>query len=340
ADRHNRRPRYDRQAASAAARLHRGAGGAMRLLHQRHDHGRERDPRSDSAAERAGGARGTCRQSVPLRHARPHHPRGAARRARWRQDVSALTRRQFGQAAGALVLSFTLSPRLGRAAAAKLPGSLEKNRMLDAWLRINADGSATIFAGKVELGQGILTALAQIAAEELDLPLARVAMISGDTAQPPDEESPSGSQSIEYGGTAVRLACAEALALLLARAAARLDTPAERLTVADGTIRAPDGRSIGYGELAAELDLHRDVTAKVEPKPTPSHKIVGTSTLRRDIPAKVTGGVAYVQDLRLPGMVHGRVVRPPRHGAKLVAVDAAQAGAMPGVITVVRDGTF
>ena len=254
--------------------------------------------------------------------------------------MSALTRRQFGQAAGALLLSFTLSPRLARAAAAKLPGSLEKNRTLDAWLRINADGSATIFAGKVELGQGILTALAQIAAEELDLPLARLAMISGDTAQTPDEEYTSGSQSIEYGGTAVRLACAEARALLLARAAARLGTPAERLTVADGTIRAPDGRSIGYGELAAELDLHREVTAKVEPKPASSHKIVGTSTLRRDIPAKVTGGVAYVQDLRLPGMVHGRVVRPPRYGAKLQAVDAARAGAMPGVITVVREGSF
>src|SRR5262249_45919782 len=159
-----------------------------------------------------------------LRHPWPHHPRGAARRAERRQDVSALTRRQFGQAAGALVLLFTLSPPLARAAAAELPGSLEKNRMLDAWLRINADGSATVFAGKVELARGILTALAQIAPEEPDLPLARVAMISGDTAQTPDEEYTSGSQSIEYGGTAVRLACAEARALLLARAAARLDT--------------------------------------------------------------------------------------------------------------------
>jgi nicotinate dehydrogenase subunit B len=165
-------------------------------------------------------------------------------------------------------------------------------------------------------------------------------MISGDTAQTPDEEYTSGSQSIEYGGTAIRLACAEARALLLARAATRLDTPAERLTVADGTIRALDDRRLGYGELAAELDLHREVTAKVEPKPASSHKIVGTSTLRRDIPGKVTGGVAYVQDLRLPGMVHGRVVRPPRYGAKLEAVDAAKVGALPGMITVVRDGSF
>ena len=254
--------------------------------------------------------------------------------------MNALTRRQFGKAAGALVLSFTLTPPFARAAPAKLPGSLDKNRMLDAWLRINADGSATIFTGKVELGQGILTALAQIAAEELELPLARVAMISGDTAQTPDEEYTSGSQSIEYGGTAVRLACAEAGALLLERAAARFAIPGERLTTAEGAIRAPDGRSLGYGELAAELDLHREVTARVPPKPPASHQIVGTPVPRRDIPAKVTGGVAYVQDLRFRGMMHGRIVRPPRYGAMLEVVDTAQARAMPGVIAVVRDGSF
>ena len=189
--------------------------------------------------------------------------------------------------------------------------------MLDAWLRINADGSATIFTGKVELGQGILTALAQIAAEELDLPLARITMISGDTAQTPDEGQTAGSQSIEYGGTAIRLACAEARALLVGQAAKRLGQPAESLTVSEGVITAPDGRKLGYGELAAELDLDREATATVPPKPPAQHTIVGRPVPRRDIPAKVTGGAAYVQDLRLPGMVHGRVVRPPRYGARL-----------------------
>ena len=173
--------------------------------------------------------------------------------------------------------------------------------MLDAWLRINADGSATIFTGKVELGQGILTALAQIAAEELDLPVTRVAMISGDTAQTPDEGYTSGSQSIENSGTAIRLACAEARALLVEQAAKRLDLAAEMLTVSEGTITAPDGRKLGYGELAAELDLHREVTATAAPKPLGEQKIVGRSIPRRDIPAKVTGGKAYVQDIRLPG---------------------------------------
>src|SRR5690349_1129790 len=203
------------------------------------------------------------------------------------------SRRELGRAAGALVLAFSFAPR-STLAQTKLPGSLDKNRMLDGWLRINADGTATILAGKVELGQGILTALAQIAAEELDLPLSRVTMISGDTARTPDEEYTSGSQSIEYGGTAVRLACAHARALLLESAAARFGIPGERLTAADGAIQAPDGRRLGFGALAAELDLHREVAPTASPKPAASHRIVGTSVLRRDIAAKVTGGAAYV----------------------------------------------
>src|SRR5207244_8587903 len=136
-----------------------------------------------------------------------------------------------------------------------LQGSLANNHMLDAWLRIDADGSATIFSGKVELGQGILTALTQIAAEELDLPLARVQMISGDTARTPDEGQTSGSLSIENGGTAIRLACAEARALLVDQGAKRFALPAETLKVSEGIISAPDGRRLGYGELAAGLDL-------------------------------------------------------------------------------------
>jgi nicotinate dehydrogenase subunit B len=251
-----------------------------------------------------------------------------------------LTRRQFGKAAGALVLAFRLAPRLAEAQEPKLPGSLANNPMLDAWLRVNADGSVTIFTGKVELGQGISTALLQIAAEELDLPIARIAMISGDTAQTPDEGYTSGSQSIENGGTAIRLASAEARALLVDAAAKRLEVPADALTVSEGVIAASDGRKLGYGELAAGLDLHREVTGTAPLKPLPEQRIVGRSVPRRDIPAKVTGGAAYVQDIRLPGMVHGRVVRPPRYGARLDNVDEAAARAIPGLAAVVRDGSF
>jgi CO/xanthine dehydrogenase Mo-binding subunit len=211
--------------------------------------------------------------------------------------------------------------------------------MLDAWIRIDADGSATIFPGKIELGQGITTALTQIAAEELDLPLARVHVLTTDTSRSPNEGVTAGSQSIEYGGTALRLASAEVRGILLDLAAKHLGVATDTLTVVDGTIRS-DGRKVGYGELAAEVDLHREATAKIAPKPPAAHKIVGKSIPRFDIPNKVTGGVAYVQDMRLPGMVHGRIVRPPRPGSKLDNVDEAAVKSMPGVIAVVRDGSF
>jgi nicotinate dehydrogenase subunit B len=254
-------------------------------------------------------------------------------------NAPVITRRQVTAGLGAIVVAFSLDPKLAIAQQG-LPGSLENNRRLDAWIRINADGTATVCTGKVELGQGILTALRQIAAEELDLPLARVTMISGDTARTPNEGQTAGSQSVENSGTALRMAGAEVHALLVELAAKRLGVAADELTVADGVISAPDGRKIGYGELVADLDLGREATAKSPPKPASSHKIVGKPIARFDIPPKVTGGAAYVQDLRPPGMAHGRVVRPPRYGSKLASVDEAAVKAMPGVIAVVRDGSF
>jgi nicotinate dehydrogenase subunit B len=251
----------------------------------------------------------------------------------------AFDRREFAVALGAIVLAFSLDPKLARGQE-RLPGSLENNRRLDAWIRINAEGSATIFTGKVELGQGILTALGQIAAEELDLPLSRIEMISADTGRTPNEGHTDGSRSIENSGTALRMAAAEVRAMLIDLAAKRLGATAEQLTLAEGVIAAPGGRKVGYGELAAAVDLRREATAKVAPKTASKYKLVGQSVQRLDIPAKVTGGAAYVQDIRLPGMLHGRVVRPPRYGAKLQTIDEAAVKAMPGVVAVVRDGSF
>jgi CO/xanthine dehydrogenase Mo-binding subunit len=255
-------------------------------------------------------------------------------------NIQNLSRRGFTAALGGIVLSFSLAPRLALGQQANLPGSLNNNRMLDAWLRISPDGSATVFTGKVELGQGIVTALAQIAAEELDLPLTRIKMISGDTGQTPNEGQTAGSQSIEASGTALRMAAAEVRAMLIDLAAQRFGVAADSLQVGDGVFTAADGRRVTYGELAGETDLHREATAKIAPKPPAEHKIVGQPIPRRDIPAKVTGGAAYVQDLRLPGMLHGRVVRPPRYGAKLESFDEAAVKALPGVVAVVRDGSF
>ncbi len=211
--------------------------------------------------------------------------------------------------------------------------------MLDGWLRINADGTVTVFTGKVELGQGILTALAQIAAEELDIAYERVEMISADTSRSPDEGMTAGSQSVENSGTALRFAAAEAREMLLQLAAARLGVPADKLAVSDGTVSAGATQAT-YWELVKSVDLKREATARARPKSPASHRIVGKSIKRRDIPKKVTGGAAYVQDIRLPGMLFGRVVRPAAPGARLENCDEAAVRAMPGVVAVVRDGSF
>jgi CO/xanthine dehydrogenase Mo-binding subunit len=252
-----------------------------------------------------------------------------------------ISRRAFTAGAGGLLLAFSLDPEVLLAQQpAKLPGSLDGNRRLDAWIHINVNGNATVFTGKVELGQGIVTALAQIAAEELDLPLERVQILSGDTARTPNEGVTAGSQSIENSGTALRLAGAEVRSILIDAAAKKLGVAPDTLTVSNGTISGADGPKVTYAELAQAIDLKREATAKVAPKPVSAHRIVGTSEKRFDIPGKVTGGASYVQDMRPPGMLHGRVVRPPRYGSKLESFDEASIKAMPGVVAVVRDGSF
>jgi nicotinate dehydrogenase subunit B len=249
------------------------------------------------------------------------------------------TRRDFLKT-GSLVVGFALVPRAALAQPAALPGSLNSNRRLDAWLRIDPNGTVTIFTGKIELGQGIGTALPQIAADELDVDLKRIDVVHGDTARTPNEGQTAGSLSVEQSGTALRFACAEARGILLAAAAAKLGVPVTELTVSDGTITAPGGARTAYWELSTDAHLDGEATAKVKPKPASEHRVVGRSVRRRDVPKKFTGGAAYVQDVRLPGMVFGRVVRPPSPGAELLAVDEARVRSLPGVVAVVRDGSF
>jgi CO/xanthine dehydrogenase Mo-binding subunit len=226
------------------------------------------------------------------------------------------------------------------AAPRKLPGNLNTNRRLDRWLRINRDGTVTVFPGKVEIGQGILTALAQIVAEELDVALHRIRLEPASTTYSPDEGMTSGSQSITDGGAALRYASAEARDLLLQRAAQRLGTSLEQLMVADGVVKARSGGSVTYWDLVTDDLLAREATAEIAPKPASQHTVIGKTAQRRDIPAKVSGTPAYVHDLELPGMLHGRIARPPSYQARLTAFDDAEVRAMPGVVAVVRDGNF
>src|SRR5262249_44073302 len=297
----------------------------------------DRNPRPSDPAVRAPLAGNLCRCGTHNRIIRAVL-RAAQANGRTRPvNAPVFNRREFTAGLGMIVVAFSLDPKLARGQE-RLPGSLQNNRRLDGWIRINADSSATIFTGKVELGQGILTALAQIAAEELDLPLSRITMISGDTGRTPNEGQTAGSQSIENSGTALRMAAAEARAILIDLAAKRLGVGADQLKVADGVIAAPDGRKLGYGDLNPDFD--REATAKASPKPPAAHKIVGKPIPRFDIPAKVTGGAAFVQDMRRPGMLPGRVVRPPRHGSQLDTGREDPARATPGAAAVGRDGSF
>lgn len=220
-----------------------------------------------------------------------------------------------------------------------LPGSLKVQPLLDGWLRIDSDDRITVFTGKAELGQGIRTALLQVAAEELVLAPGRIELIGPDTARSPNEGYTAGSHSMQDSGTAIRHAAAQARAMLLKRAAERLSLPVERLSLADGAV-VGKGRRLRYGELIAPGMLHVGAAPQADLIAPASHAWVGRSMQRIDLPAKLTGGAAYLQDMRLPGMVHGRVVRPPSAGSRLRSVDLASVSDMPGVIKLVRDGRF
>ena len=221
-----------------------------------------------------------------------------------------------------------------------LPPSLAANPRLGDWLRVLPGGVVEVRSGKVELGQGVLTALAQVAAEELDVDVARVRMVAAVTGISPDEGYTSGSMSIQYSGAALRVACAEARAIYLGVAAGRWNVPADALTVRDGSIAAPDGRTTSYWELADDELLDRSATGLAEPKATSDYRIVGTSVPRVDLPDKLAPRPRFVHDLALDGMLYGRVVRPPSRGATLLDVGTEPAMALPGVVTVVRDGSF
>lgn len=257
------------------------------------------------------------------------------------------SRRHFLKSAGALTLSFgiPLMDVHSQSAVAqdkpRLAGDLQIHRKLNAWIRIDsATQMVELRIGKVELGQGILTAVAQVCADELDVDFAKIKLISGDTALVPDEGVTAGSFSMPYCATAVQAASAEVRAILLGLAENKLNQPAAQLKVQNGVIRSGNGAQISYWELVIGESLNREATGLVKPKLISEHRYIGRSVPRPDIQAKVLGEAIFVQELRPKGMLFGQVVRPPNHSARLQSVNLSRVEKMPGVVKVVRNGSF
>jgi nicotinate dehydrogenase subunit B len=252
------------------------------------------------------------------------------------------SRRDLLKGTGALVVAFSLTGSRVNAIAQNLPApkSVAVDQV-DTFLAIDEKGAVTVYTGKVELGTGVRTGLTQIVADEVDVAMTNVDVIQGDTALTPDQGPTYGSLSIQNGGVQIRQAAATARNALLDAAATRLGVAKEHLVVTNGVIGAKSGDETA---TYAELIGGRHFTLKVDPtartKNPADYKIVGKPIARLDIPGKLTGQFAFMQDFRVPGMLHGRVVRPPAIGAKLESVDESSIKDISGIVRVVRDGNF
>jgi nicotinate dehydrogenase subunit B len=267
-----------------------------------------------------------------------------------------LSRRQFLKGAGALVVSFNLFPPSRGVFAAQfttLPSGDIDPQSLDSWLAISPDGSVTFYTSKVEIGTGTITALAQIMAEELDVPFDRVKMVYGDTSQTIEQGSTVGSRSIERAGPQLRQAAAAARQELLKLAATRLGAPVERLAVQNGVISVTGDatKKVSYGELIGGKRFNAKITAtgsgndlkvapEVKAKNPKDYKIVGQPIKRMELPGKLTGEHIYAHDVRVPGMLHGRVVRPPVVNTEPLSIDPDSIRHIPSVMMIVREGKF
>ncbi len=224
--------------------------------------------------------------------------------------------------------------------APKLPVSLAANPKLSSWVRFSSEGQVMISPGKVEIGQGIVTALAQIAADELDVDIGRVQMVRASTAGSPNEGVTSGSLSVQQSGRAIRYACAEIRQIFLDAASDRLGVGIDALDIADGTISGPGNVSTSYWELADEVSLDREATPGATPKSSTQRMLAGNSVQRMDIPDKVFAHPRFIHDFALPGMLHGRVLRPELSAARLVDLNENGARGTAGLVAAVRDANF
>ena len=267
------------------------------------------------------------------------------------KKIPTITRRQFLKTTGGLIVSFNLLPTLAASGQSTVGAGIDADpTQLDSWLAVAPDGTITVFSGKVDLGTGVETALAQIVAEELDVPFGRIHMIGLDTQKAINQGTTAGSRTIERGGLQLRQAAAAARQELLKLAAKHLAAPIENLTVSNGVVS--DGtKKVSYGELVGGKKFNVRITAtgsgwdmKVAPevraKDVKDYKIVGTSQKRIDLPPKLTGEFSFANDVRVPGMLHGRVVRPPTITAQPASVDESSIKDISGVVKVVQQGSF
>jgi nicotinate dehydrogenase subunit B len=243
---------------------------------------------------------------------------------------------------GALVVGFAMvAGALGtQVLAPDLPGSLRTNPFLDAWIRIDDQNVITVYTGKVELGTGVKTALLQVAAERLEVAPQLIQFLTADTALTPNEGYTAGSHTMFDSGTALFNAAAQVRQLLLESAARHWGSAVEPLSTKDAVIHGPAGQSMTYAQALAGVQLHRYASAHSPVMAPDRFTQIGHSLPRIDIPAKVSGGASYVQDMRLPGMLHARVIRPPRRGCQLEGIDQSAIESLGGGVRLVRNGSY
>jgi nicotinate dehydrogenase subunit B len=270
-------------------------------------------------------------------------------------ETKSISRRDLLKSTGVLIVGFSFFGTASRVLAQGEGLSVDgmDPTVLDSWLAISKDGTVTVFTGKVELGTGVVTALAQIVAEELDVSFNKVYMDSGDTDKAVDQGVTAAARTVERGGVQLRQASAAARQELLKLASARLDTPVDMLSVSDGVVSVVGNPSkkIAYGDLlggkrfnikitAAGIGWDMKVAPEIPAKNPKDYKIVGKSIPRVDLPGKFTGEFVYSQDASVPGMLHGRVVRPATSLSAPSNIDESSIQNIPGVVKIVREGTF
>jgi CO/xanthine dehydrogenase Mo-binding subunit len=255
-----------------------------------------------------------------------------------RENVS---RRDFLKGSGALVVTFAVAPRIANAQTSSIGPKTVALDQVDGFVAIDGKGMVTVYSGKVDLGTGTDTALTQMAAEELGVPMARVKLVTGDTLLTPDQGVTWGSLTIQSGGIQIRQACATAREALLEQAAQKLGAAKADLVVKDGLVTDKSGaKKVAYAELVGNRNFRLKVDAKAPLKDPSQYAIVGKPIPRLDIPDKITGRFTYVHDFKLPGMVHARVVRPAAIKASLQSFDDAECRKIPGYVGAVRKGSF